>query len=408
MSAVPNFTTAPQSRIDAAIADRESPLAPDEVVLRRGADLKPEATRWLWREWLALGKLHILAGEPGHGKTTIALRVAATVTRGERWPDGTRCAVGNVLIWSGEDDPTDTLLPRLLAMGADTKRIFFVDGVRRGGEVAPFDPATDMPDLTAAAARIGDVRLLIVDPVVSAVGGADSHKNTEVRRALQPVVDWAAANGAAVLGISHFSKGSGGRDPTSRVVGSIAFSAVARVVLVAAKGKDDDGEERRIFARSKSNIGPDSGGFAYNIEQVEVEGHLGITASVIQWGDALQGTARELLAQAEDDGGDDDTRDVDGFLRGLLADAPVAAKMVMADASGAGYSRDQVQRAARRIGVERRKLGMAGGWVWALPAREGSGEGGEGSTVQRLPSSIPSVPSSTRLAIPDDTDTEVI
>lgn len=380
----------------------------DEVVLRRGADLTPEPTRWLWQDWLALGKLHVLAGEPGHGKTTLAMALAATVTRGGRWPDGTRCDVGNVLIWSGEDDPADTLLPRLLAMGADVNRIFFVEGVRRAGEVAPFDPATDMPDLTAAAAQTGGVRLLIVDPVVSAVGGADSHKNTEVRRALQPVVDWAASTGAAVLGISHFSKGSSGRDPTSRVVGSIAFSAVARVVLVAAKGKDDDGDDRRVFARSKSNIGPDSGGLAYSIEQVEVADHPGLTASVILWGEALQGTARELLAQADDAGDDGDGHDVDGFLRGLLADGPVAAKMVMADASGAGYSRDQVQRAARRIGVERRKLGMAGGWVWALPGREGGSEGGEGGTVQRVPYSISSAPSSVGTQTPDDADMGVI
>jgi putative DNA primase/helicase len=407
MSAAPKLKPVGDARARIAEA-RRAEQASGEVVLRKGADLKPEATRWLWQDWLALGKLHILAGEPGHGKTTIALKVAATVTGGESWPDNAPCDVGNVLIWSGEDDSTDTLLPRLLAMGADTKRIFFVDGVRRGGEVAPFDPAEDMPDLTAAAKRVGDVRLLIVDPVVSAVGGADSHKNTEVRRALQPVVDWAAANGAAVLGISHFSKGSGGRDPTSRVVGSIAFSAVARVVMVAAKGKDENGEERRVFARSKSNIGPDSGGFAYSIEQVEVEGHPGITASVIQWGATLQGTARELLAQAADDRDDVDTDDVDGFLRGLLAKGPVAAKTVMADASGACYSRDQVQRAARRIGVERRKLGMQEGWVWALPAREGSGEGGEGGTVQRLPSSIPSAPSSSVSPFPGDTDTGVI
>lgn len=366
MSAAPNFTPVIDARARIAEA-RRAEQAPDEVVLRKGADLKPEPTRWLWHEWLALGKLHILAGEPGHGKTTIALAVAATVTCGGRWPDGTRCDVGNVLIWSGEDDPADTLLPRLLAMGADTARIYFVESVRRGGEVAPFDPATDMPDLAAAAAQIGDVRLLIVDPVVSAVGGADSHKNTEVRRALQPVVDWAAANDAAVLGISHFSKGSGGRDPTSRVVGSIAFSAVARVVLVAAKGKDDDGEERRIFARSKSNIGPDSGGFAYSIEQIDVEGHPGITASVIQWGESLQGTARELLAQADDDAEQDDgPGDAADWLHELLVKGPVGAREVRRYADEAGFAWRTVQRAMRRAGAQARRVGFGKGTEWFL------------------------------------------
>ena len=78
--------------------------SPDGVVLINGSTLTPQAVRWLWEYWLALGKLHILAGAPGQGKTTIALAAMATVTIGGRWPDGTRCAPGNVLMWTGEDD----------------------------------------------------------------------------------------------------------------------------------------------------------------------------------------------------------------------------------------------------------------------------------------------------------------
>ena len=143
----------------------------DGVVLVSGADLVPQPVSWLWRDWLAQGKLHILAGAPGQGKTTIALAMAATVTIGGRWPDSSRCERGTVLIWSGEDDPADTLLPRLLAAGADKRRVHFVSGTRVNGEVQPFDPATDMVQLAAQAARIGEVRLIVVDPVVSAVTG---------------------------------------------------------------------------------------------------------------------------------------------------------------------------------------------------------------------------------------------
>lgn len=109
----------------------------DRVVLVKGSDLRPQPVRWLWQYWLALGKLHILAGAPGQGKTTIALAMAATVTIGGHWPDGSRCAPGNVLIWSGEDDPEDTLLPRLLAAGADDERCHFIKGAMRDGEVVP-------------------------------------------------------------------------------------------------------------------------------------------------------------------------------------------------------------------------------------------------------------------------------
>ena len=273
------------SRIDQAMTATLAPSAAtartelDAVMLICATTLKPEPIRWLWLEWLALGKLHIMAGAPGQGKTTINLAFAATVSAGGRWPDGSRCEPGNVLIWSGEDDPADTLLPRLVAMGANPERVFFVGGARINGESLAFDPARDMAQLIVAAKGIGGCRLLIVDPVVSAVTG-DSHKNTEVRRALQPLVDLGASLDCAVVGISHFSKGSGGRDPTERVVGSVAFGAVARVVMVAAKVKaDEEGKERRVLARSKSNIGPDSGGFDYDIDQIELDAYPGIFAS---------------------------------------------------------------------------------------------------------------------------------
>ena len=379
-----------------------APGALDGVVLVNAGTLRPEPIRWLWSGWLALGKLHILAGAPGQGKTTIVLAFASTVSVGGRWPDGSRCPAGNVLIWSGEDDPQDTLLPRLLAMGADASRIHFIQGAKVNGEILPFDPARDIGRLAGEAQRIGDVRLLMVDPVVSAVAG-DSHKNTEVRRALQPIVDLAAAMNCAAVGISHFGKGGAGRDPTERVLGSVAFSAVARVVMVAAKLKADEGDDQRVLARSKSNIGPDGGGFTYCITQTELTGYPEIRASAIEWGVEVEGAARDLLAEAEQDRADDDAGDAARFLRGLLTDGPVAAKTVLSEAAGAGYSRDQMQRAARKLGVERQKNGMSGGWFWAMPRLEGGTEGSEGGTHARPPSSPPSAPPSAQ----DTDDPEV-
>ncbi|WP_425219570.1 AAA family ATPase [Ralstonia solanacearum] len=337
----------------------------DGVILVNGADLKPQPVRWLWRDWLALGKLHILAGAPGQGKATIALAFAATVTSGGRWPDGSRCEPGNVLVWSGEDDPADTLLPRLLAAGGDRGRVYFVSGSRVNGEVESFDPARDMATLQAEAERIGDVRLLIVDPVVSAVAG-DSHKNTETRRALQPLVDLAANMSAAVVGITHFSKGGQGSDPTQRVVGSVAFTAVARVVLVAAKVKSEDGEDRRILARSKSNIGPDEGGFEYCLEQCEPLPD--IQASYVAWGASVAGTARELLTDPEEqDDGEVSAKDAAiEFLKEVLGDDVVPMKSIEAEAKEAGIAWRTVRRAADALGVKSRK-GEGGKWYWSLP-----------------------------------------
>lgn len=351
--------------LDADIDAQPRPMR-DSVVLTCGSDLTPEPYRWLWQYWLAMGKLHILAGAPGQGKTTIALAMAATITIGGRWPDGSRCAAGNVLIWSGEDDPADTLVPRLMAAGADRARCYFIEGARRDGEVVPFDPARDLGQLLEAIEKIGGISLLVIDPVVSAVTG-DSHKNTEVRRALQPLVDLAAKCDCAVLGITHFAKGGQGTDPAQRVVGSVAFTAVARVVMVAAKVKaEGDDKDARILARSKSNIGPDDGGFQYHLEQSEPL--PGIHASHIAWGKAVEGTARELLTDpddGQDDGAGSAKEEAEAFLIELLKDGATATKHVQTQAKDAGISWATVRRASDALGVKKKQSN--GGWYWQLP-----------------------------------------
>jgi putative DNA primase/helicase len=127
-----------------------------------GADIKPVPIEWLWDTWLALGKLHVIAGLPGTGKTTIGLALAASLTSGGRWPDGSSAPVGNVLIWSGEDDPTDTLAPRLIGMGADMSRVHFVGAVKDGQGELSFDPSKHMKPLENAIARTGGIDLLII------------------------------------------------------------------------------------------------------------------------------------------------------------------------------------------------------------------------------------------------------
>ena len=344
-----------------------------DVSLIRASDVTPEPITWLWNGWLAAGKMHVFGGAPGTGKTTISMGLAATVTTGGCWPDGTRSIAGNVVIWSGEDDPADTLIPRLALSDADLSRVYFIADIREGNERRSFDPARDMEPLRRKLAEIGGVRLLIVDPVVSAIAG-DSHKNAEVRRGLQPLVDLAGAMRCALLGITHFSKGTGGRDPVERLTGSLAFGALARVVLVAAKHQEegDDGRNVRLFCRAKSNIGPDDGGFEYDLHQAELKTHPGIFASSVLWGEAVEGAARELLATVDatgDDGEGGTLSDAKRFLSDLLADGPMRAGEVFKDSDQAGYSRRSIQRAANAIKVDRRKDGMKGGWTWRLPPK---------------------------------------
>ena len=341
------------------------------LVLLAGESVHPEPISWLWKDWLAQGKLHILAGAPGTGKTTIALALAATVTSGGRWPDGSRASAGSVLMASFEDDPADTLAPRLIAMGADMTRIKFLSAVREGDKLRSLH-AGDHASLLAEAIRDHDVRLVIVDPIISALGSFDSHKNAETRQALQPFADVAADTGAALLGIAHFSKGTAGREPLERVSGSLAFGALARVVLGAARIKTEGEGERRLFLRLKSNIGPDTGGYEYVLQQDELRSHPGVFASRVLWGAAVEGSAMELLAEAEavDDGEGGALADAKRFLADLLADGSVPTKAIRADADGAGFSWRTIQRAQSELGIEavRDGFGKGGAWTWKLPS----------------------------------------
>ena len=118
-----------------------------QVVTRRASEIKPEPIAWLWKYWLARGKFHVLAGVPETCKTTIALSYAAIISSGATWPDGTLAEVGSVVIWTSEDDPADTLVPRLMRMGADLDRIHFIEEaiLREVGAIQSFHPIAGPP-----------------------------------------------------------------------------------------------------------------------------------------------------------------------------------------------------------------------------------------------------------------------
>lgn len=335
------------------------------------ASIKPVAIRWLWPGWLAKGKLHILAGAGGTGKTTLLISLIATITTGGRWPDGSRCSEpGNALIWSSEDDPADTLVPRLTAAGADLNRVHIIQGrINAQGDADPFDPANDIALLRATANEIGGVSLLMLDPIVSAVKG-DMHKANDVRRALQGVVDFAEQNLCAVVGISHFAKGGAGSSPTDRVIGSQAFSALARTVLVAAK---QEGTDLRVLARAKSNIGTDEGGVSYTIEPCDIGG--GIEATRVLWGDVIEGSARDILGDAEacDEERLDDSDNPAEALRRILSAGPLTGKEAKNLMVGNGYTQKQIRSARENLSITTARAGFGADTVvtWSLPQATG-------------------------------------
>jgi putative DNA primase/helicase len=342
------------------------------VDLINAKTVTPIPYSWQWNGFLAAGKLHALAGSKGTGKTTIALDLAARITAGQSWPDGTACATkGSVLIWSGEDDFDDTLLPRFLAAGGDPDLFWHVKDTIVDGKHRPFDPAYDVPQLLAVAKNISDLKMTIVDPFVSAVAG-NSHQNAETRRGLTPLVSFTSESKSSMIGLTHFTKWTAGRDPIERLVGSLAFGAVPRLVMVTAKPLDVSRKLRLV--RAESNIGPSGDGFEYSKYQEPLTG-LAFAAQRIAWGDHLEGTARDLLNDVEMPKEADvrpaPRRDMaTDFLQAILKDGPAATNKIKADAAAAGIAWRTVERAAKDLGVSASRVGGIGDkgeWKWWLP-----------------------------------------
>jgi AAA domain len=275
---------------------------------------------WLWKNYLPKRKLALIAGESKAGKSTLTLEMAAVVSNGGTFPDGSKCdKPGNVLIWTGEDGLNDTVLPRLLAMGANEDRVFFVESRRDivTGKLLPFSPATDMELLFTYVRTMKEApALLIIDPIV-ATTKKDANQNNFVREGLEPVTRFAEEFDCCVLGITHFKKDTQGQNILDRVISSIAWVAVARSILVAAKHKDS---ELRVFAQAAGNLGVgDLGGFQYTIEAthltpasvpifpdangrpiLEAGTKEPVTISKINWtGTHLKGTAEKLVRDYE-------------------------------------------------------------------------------------------------------------
>lgn len=345
------------------------PLGPEDVGFSGGvppppADLKAgimnmasvtlEPIRWLWPAWLPLGKFVIYAGPGGVGKSSVTFSWAATISRGGKWPDGLACPKGRVLIWSGEDDPADTIGPRLKAMGADMSKI----DVIKTAHGLPFDPARDFAQLKVQF-KPGDYSLLIIDPIVSAITG-DGHKANDVRRSLQAIVDFGADLDCCVVGITHFNKSSAGKNPTERVTGSQAFTALSRMTIVSQKDPDT---QECIIARSKSNISIDQGGLKYRIDPISLP--EGIATTRVQWLEAIEGSAQNLLGDLEPADEKISERKVDSareFLKIALSTNELSLKQLIEQG---GFSKATLKRAKEQLPIRVVKVGN--NWIWSMP-----------------------------------------
>ncbi len=232
------------------------------------SDVKPIPVDWFWKGRLALRKLHLLDGDPGLGKTTLLLDIAARLTKKQRMPeDDSPPLEGGVVLISLEDGLEDTLQPRLARAGADLTKIVSIgfipttDPGKNQEYPRPFNLANDLDLLEQAIKRV-NAKLVIIDPIMAVIGSKDTYKDNEVRAALAPLQGLAEKMGVAVVMIRHFTK-NGGEHAIYRGGGSIAFMGLSRIGLMVTKDPDD--ENKCILANIKNNLAPLASSLSYII-----------------------------------------------------------------------------------------------------------------------------------------------
>ena len=330
--------------------------------------VQPTRVDWLWPGRIPLGKLTILDGDPGLGKSVLSLDLAARVSTGAAMPDGSPGRQGGVVLLSAEDALDDTIRPRLDAAGADVSRVLALDGIPVPDGQGKRPPALplDAIHIRDAVRRMGAL-LVVVDPLTAYLGPeVNSHRDTDCRRALFPLAAVAEQTGAAVVVIRHLNKAMGS-NPLYRGGGSIGIIGAARSGLLV--GKDPDNPDRRVLASTKCNLAKLPPSLAYDLSTAD-NGALRIG-----WMGESPHTAESLLAAPRDDEERDAVKDATEVLRSILADGPVESEQAKREARKAGIAERTLHRAKTILGVKSRKERFTGkgAWQWFLPAAEAWG-----------------------------------
>lgn len=330
------------------------------------ADVEPETLRWLWPGRIPVGKLTLLYGDPGLGKSFLTMDIASRVSTGAGWPDrpGEQFEPGGTLLLTAEDGLADTVRPRLDAAGADVSRIEAIEAVRMpdGGERA-LNLAEDLRLIEERIAEREDVRLFIIDPLSAYCGKADSHSNAEVRGMLAPLAKLAERHGVAIVAVSHLNKGAGGR-AMYRAMGSLAFIAAARAGWLVVEDENDP--VKRLMLPTKMNLAEKPSGMAYTLRASGVGG----IPSVAWSAEAVDLSADDALAALGGNDADAGSarEEAEEWLADALALGPLPAKEIKGRAEDDGIAERTLNRAKKRLGIVSERTGFHdGAWCWRLP-----------------------------------------
>lgn len=362
-----------------------------QVFAVKASTIKPKRTRWLWDSRVPLGEIAILGGREGIGKSTVCYQIVADITRGKlRGEFFGKCR--NIIIAATEDSWAYTIVPRLMAAGADLDRVYQVgvsinmnsingvndvDGKSFGDNVV--ESELSMPDDLVSLRKLVielDVALILLDPLMSRLDSKlDTHKDADVRRALEPVAKLAHECSVSVLGIIHVNK-SGSNDPLTLIMGSKAFAAVSRAVLFCMIDPEDESEQRRLLGQPKNNLGTtDLPTLVFKINDTLVcqtdDGD--IHTGKIVWLDDVKSKLNDMI-EISKQGIEDRTKTVEAktWLEDYLNSAgePVASEIVKVDGKKAGYSLSTLRRALIKLsGIVDSEAVFPRRTYWSLPSR---------------------------------------
>lgn len=375
--------TGPKDQLDGSLVDSTSDTRTAAGLIFRTADtIDTRPIDWFWEQRIPSGSIGLIMGMPNQGKSVLTMDIAARVTKGMPWPVGekTDMPCGSVAVLAVEDSPEQVIVPRLRAAGADLSKILIVDGVSRidgdpddqAKAIAvrdSFDIARDIDKLKKVGEQVGDLKLVIIDPMDSFIGGkVDIFRGNEARQALWPLKDWAEQSGVTVLICHHLNKSPSG-NVLDRVSGARSFGALPRSVWMIAADESYTEGNRSILAPAKWNMSrrrPPATSY-------DIKPSLGDpdTPCVAWLADEIDMSAGELMArQASADNGDPSAVDeASAFLLEVLSDGPRPTAEVRKLAREASVSWSTVKRAKTALGVKSEQVRedhKVSGWVMTL------------------------------------------
>jgi putative DNA primase/helicase len=359
-------------------ADKNTPA---EIVRRLASDITPEIIEWLWDKRIPMGKIALFAGNPDNAKSLAATSVAAICSTGRDFPDGSQNTLppSEVLMLIGEDDEHDTVVPRLMAAGADMTKIHLPEGIARSNNSdSELRLDIDLPALEAYLEKYPGIKLIIVDPISNYLGDVSMIAEQDVRRSvLTPLKKVAARYGVAFINVMHLNKKSE-LDAISRVGGAMAFIGVSRSSWLFTRDAADDGKPSDNFSMSpiKNNLVKASGGLAFSVTAKPIQiGNKTTDVPYVVWGDVIQKSADEALDSRHQhrqgerhrpQGTDDKFQVAVQFLTETLADGAKPATDIIDEARNrVSVSKRTLDYAKKTLNVVVRKDARI--WVWELP-----------------------------------------